>query len=71
MIRPLIDYGLLGQAITSYRHLGYKQIEVPWMVDRDICSSTFSGETFDVYDLTLVGSAEQGFVAINPHRGNT
>lgn len=29
---PMIDYTLLGQAVTEYHKRGYRYVEVPWMV---------------------------------------
>jgi hypothetical protein len=64
-----IDYRIIADAIDHYRAVGYRQVEVPWMVDRAVVAQTFLGRGFGVDDgRVLVGSAEQGFIA-SPHRG--
>lgn len=65
----LIDYELLGKAVEYYKSLGYEQIEVPWIVHKDISMVTcphednaFGVDTY--YNNHLIGSAEQGFLQI-------
>lgn len=65
----VINYSLLGRAATLYAELGYKQIEVDWMVPYPISLATHNSKdgifpTIDRHgnDLALVGSAEQGFL---------
>lgn len=71
---PAIDYPLLGAAMQAYIDLGYQPVEVPWAVDekyieatlplpiRSILTEVRYGDT--VYQKTLVGSAEQGFLSM-------
>jgi seryl-tRNA synthetase len=68
MERPLIDYSLLADAVAYYAHLGYRQVEVPWIVGSAACFATLPVGKSDcvmrVEDQYLVGSAEQGFLEI-------
>jgi hypothetical protein len=78
---PSIDYGLLGRAFDFYVSAGYTPIEVPWAVDDhhvaatlDSCSRTymseFAGNAIDPRtEKTLIGSAEQGLLALDPAHG--
>lgn len=90
---PMIDYALLGRAVTEYQKRGYVYKEVPWMVPETAIRSTLPKgvpayvacarhEYYDPdtgqrlgglddfeYDSFLVGSAEQGFLHMNPKPG--
>lgn len=62
-----IDYDLLGRAVKMYEGLGYTQVEVPWWVSREVIMATAPDEDciFSLGgDRDLIGSAEQGFLAI-------
>jgi hypothetical protein len=61
----MINYSLISKAIKAYKKLGYKHIDVPWTVSKNIIDITLppgriafpaDGENF------LVGSAEQSFL---------
>jgi seryl-tRNA synthetase len=61
----MINYSLISKAIKAYKKLGYKYIDVPWTVSRDIIDITlpvgrvaFSADGHNF----LVGSAEQSFL---------
>jgi hypothetical protein len=64
----MINWHLFSKAITSYTHLGYQLIEVPWLVDQQAIDVTLPpGATpFTVSGCgelnQLVGSAEQSFI---------
>jgi len=74
-LTPPIDYVLLGQALRLYKACGYEYVEVPWAVPDGFVSATLPvpvrtfmhevryGET--VFSRTLIGSAEQGFLALD------
>ncbi len=77
---PKIDYALLGRAVHHYKLIGYEYVEVPWAVDDIYVDTTCPthDRTLMVerrYDapgdaprdetLSLVGSAEQGFLAMD------
>lgn len=74
MLRSTIDWTRVGRAVAYYQQQGFKYIEVPWRVDDSVFKVTaptdatpFRCKFDDVArpDI-LVGSAEQGFVAIMP-----
>lgn len=64
----MINWHLFSKAITSYAHLGYQLIEVPWLVDQQAINVTLppSATPFTVSGCgelnQLVGSAEQSFI---------
>ena len=62
----MIDYQLIGKAVTYYKNLGYKFIDVPWYVSMKAIESTLPPglKTFSFEDKYLVGSAEQSFVQL-------
>lgn len=62
-----IDYPLLGQAVDHYKSKGFRYVEAPWMVSRDITVLTCPDDdlVFRTQDGDLVGSAEQGMIAKN------
>lgn len=63
-----IDYAMLAEAVTYYKSLGYTQIEVPWIVEKDVSMQTCPHENnafkLDGGNKHLIGSAEQGFIQI-------
>jgi hypothetical protein len=63
-----IDYALLAKAVEIYKIKGYEFIEVPWIVSVASSRSTNPPEDgiFKLQhdDVSLVGSAEQGFIEI-------
>lgn len=63
---PNIDWQLLAKGLKYYEDFGYKRIEVPWAVTRDVAELTMpkDAEPICAGELILVGSAEQGFLAI-------
>lgn len=76
-VRDVVDYGLLGRAVELYRGLGFEQVEVPWRVSDEVKAATTPTESrpmwvdFDARTQSppsrprvLVGSAEQGFLAV-------
>lgn len=76
---PKIDYKLLGFAVEHFEEFGYNNVEVPWLVeDQHILATLPGGASYlDVVERgsgqgpinggvsCLVGSAEQGFLALN------
>lgn len=64
----MINWHLFSKAITTYTHLGYKLIEVPWLVDQQTINVTLppGKKPFTVDGCgevnQLVGSAEQSFI---------
>lgn len=64
----MINWHLFSKAITSYDYLGYKLIEVPWLIDQQAIDVTLppSATPFTVSGCgklnQLVGSAEQSFI---------
>ena len=79
MPTPKIDYKLLGQAVSFYEERGFKYVEVPWAVEKEAIRATLP-EDFPYMEIAekvdgrllpsngencLVGSAEQGFLALN------
>lgn len=66
----MIEWGLLGSAIRFYEtKRGYNYVEVPWMVAPEIARQTFPGEPLWCGDEALIGSAEQGFLALEIEPG--
>ncbi len=63
--RPKIDYKLVSNAIDHYTNLGFKYLEVPWIVPREYCEITYEGKLpFTTEYGTLVGSAEQSLLML-------
>ena len=61
----VIDYNVLTSAIDFYHNKGFRYIETPWFVEKRISAITAPPNTsFDTYDFSFVGSAEQGFLQI-------
>lgn len=61
--RPAIDYNLIAQAVNYYKDIGFKYIEVPWVVPEEYNKITFPGPfPFKTEYGVLVGSAEQSFL---------
>lgn len=91
-MRPLIDYTMLGMAVSKYKYLGYQYVEVPWVVSKKEIRATLPHE-FGYFEQMieenvtsesscecasspsyssrggLVGSAEQGFLALDLPEG--
>lgn len=67
---PPIDWALITRSASYYRTIGYKQVEVPWAVERKFAMATCPEERFLIESTLgdLVGSAEQGFIQ-QDHRG--
>ncbi len=63
MTHPL-DWARIVQSANFYHTVGFQQVDVPWMVDRQFSMATCPDARFlvstDMGD--LVGSAEQGFI---------
>lgn len=62
-----IDYRLLAKACQFYSRKGYRQVEVPWIVDGEFSRMTSpTGEDGNAFVLKdsrhMVCSAEQGFI---------
>lgn len=66
MVQGMVDYTNIGKAIDYYTSYGFKYIEVPWYVDRDITNITCPdrGNVFLTEYGDLVGSAEQSFISM-------
>lgn len=64
----MINWHLFSQAIIAYSQMGYKLIEVPWLVDEETIKVTLPSKCkpFTVNGCgslnQLVGSAEQSFI---------
>jgi aspartyl/asparaginyl-tRNA synthetase len=59
-----IDYKILSNGVEYYKELGYKEVEVPWIVDFKSYDAT-DPRLFRQYftlDGYLVASGEQGFI---------
>ncbi len=63
-----IDYSILGKFFSYYQSRGFEAIETPWAVSKDTIRHTLDPECLKRFilkdDTVLVGSAEQGFLAI-------
>lgn len=60
-----IDWGRIARAIAFYENLGYKKIDVPWLVDPVYRELTYPHENaFQTPKGDLVGSAEQSFLKL-------
>lgn len=72
---PAIDYALLGRAVAVYIEAGYTYVEVPWAVDDEFIAATLPDRIRTLltemrgdqctFSATLIGSAEQGFLAMD------
>src|SRR4051812_16678582 len=60
----MIDYGLIAAALDYYKFCGFKEIDVPWTVSREITEMTkpVACKAFKTDLGDLVGSGEQGFM---------
>lgn len=64
----MIDYNVLAAAVTHYSALGYKYVEVPWLVSEEInamtCPDWVQQYIVKKGDRTkaFIGSGEQGFL---------
>jgi seryl-tRNA synthetase len=69
---PKVDYALFGRAMEEYILRGYSYVETPWVVPERIIRATLP-EEFTYFEQVidgvsrggLVGSAEQGFLALD------
>lgn len=59
-----IDYHMLGDIVHAYKGIGYHYIETPWVVPREVSQITYQGDALSCQLGDLVGSAEQGFLAL-------
>lgn len=62
---PEINYGIIADAIDFYKKRGFKHIQTPWCVPKDILNITAPQDRrllFDIDQEVPVGSAEQGFL---------
>ena len=63
-----INWGYLSQALSAYQELGYRYVELPWMIPKRYNMITCLHESW-VMDVegygSLVGSAEQAFLYMN------
>lgn len=73
MIRPAIDWHLIGQAVDHYRwDCGYEYVEVPYAVPTNIIRMTLPPQYEPDYVLglgCLVGSAEQSLLSLDLPEG--
>jgi seryl-tRNA synthetase len=69
----IIYWPYISQALMFYQEKGYKYIEVPWIVQNVVNMITCPDEDFlmkiDGTYSSLVGSAEQGFLALQMNNG--
>ena len=65
----MIDYRKISDAVDFYRKLGYKYIEVPWIVSESTSSITTpkGRKNFKTFMGNLVASGEQSFLEIRSH----
>ena len=58
-----INWSVVARAVAAYERLGFRYVEVPWIVRPECVTATLPpGKIgFDTYGGTLVGSAEQSF----------
>jgi hypothetical protein len=63
-----IDYNLVAKAVNFYKSLGYRYMEVPWVVSKKAYYATKPPDTDDINCETLGGylaaSGEQGFLEL-------
>lgn len=68
MIQPEINWRLLGDAVVYYERLGYKYVEVPYVVPEEIIRLTLPPQ-YDADEVPglgcLVGSAEQSLLSMD------
>ena len=57
-----IDWNLISEAVKYYTSIGYKYVEVPWIVSSEAIQATFNGTAPKTKDGLIVGSAEQSFI---------
>lgn len=69
----MIEWKLLGEAVSFYQKLGFEYIETPWVVDLSTALITCEPHQANNYNYndtntdpvqSLVGSAEQGFLQL-------
>ncbi len=61
-----INWARIGRAIDFYKSLGYRYVEVPWIVEEKYRKITYPEQiTFATSYGDLVGSAEQSFIALH------
>lgn len=64
----MIDYSLIAHALKYYEFLGYRRIETPWLVSKEINNITAPKDVEQYYvykggkEKTLVASGEQSFL---------
>jgi hypothetical protein len=62
-----IDYTNIALAVNYYERLGYKYMEVPWIVSKEAMNVTkppFATRTFETFMGDLVASGEQSFIEL-------
>ncbi|RDJ35338.1 MAG: hypothetical protein DWQ19_11020 [Crenarchaeota archaeon] len=61
-----INYSFISKAILCYESLGFKYVEVPWLVSNDALDVTRPPEarSFETFAGNLVASGEQSFIEI-------
>lgn len=64
------DWLMLTEALQYYQQRGYRYVDVPWIVPDEIARMTFDGEGLACQAGTLIGSAEQGFLALDVAKGD-
>lgn len=66
MDKAVIDYHKIAEAVDYYVGLGYKYIEVPWIVQKEYIDITKpkNSNSIDTFLGSLVGSGEQSFLSI-------
>lgn len=69
MDKAVIDYRKIADAVDYYVDLGYKYIEVPWIVSKSTANITKPEwcRNFETFLGTLVASGEQSFLEIRTH----
>jgi hypothetical protein len=60
----MIDWQRLSQAMQYWQKIGYRPIEVPWIVPECIAALTHNGAFTETATGVLVGSAEQSFLSL-------
>ncbi len=60
----MIDWALLGQAVSFYKNQGFQYVEAPWCVEPHVSQITFGGELITCQYGVLVGSAEQSLLSM-------
>lgn len=58
-----IDWQMLARGQTFYEERGYRNVDVPWVVQPEVAAMTFPDEGLTCQLGSLVGSGEQGFLA--------